>query len=93
MTDPTGKQRFLDAMADVIGQMKKQGPSVSPDRALTPAQKWEVMDRLLRAWLLRPEMRLGQLIVNAIGCHSPEIFYREDFKLVRMVEEMTGGAP
>lgn len=63
---------------------------MSPDRALTPAQKWQVMDRLLRAWLLSPEQRLGQLIVNAIGCYSPEIFHREDFKLVRMVEELVG---
>lgn len=34
-------------------------------RAVTVAQKHEIIERLLLAWIAQPEQRLGQLIVNA----------------------------
>ncbi len=66
---------------------------MSPDRALSPAQKWEVMDRLLRCWLLSHELRLGQLLENAHGLYGQDIRPEdlrlvEDYALVRQVEEM-----
>jgi hypothetical protein len=61
------------------------------DRAITPEQKREVLDRLFIIWSERrfESMRLGQLIVNAVRCYAPDVFYREDFALMRDVEGMT----
>ncbi len=44
-------------------------------RALTPTQKREVIEDILAAWLMLPELRLGQLL------HAVEevpLFYIED---------------
>ena len=38
---------------------------VIPERAWTPAEKRELLDRLLELWLRVPLQRLGQLLVNA----------------------------
>lgn len=58
------------------------------NRALTPEQKREVVERLLRAWLERPSERLGQLIVNALPtCCSNDPFYVEDFELIEALEQ------
>lgn len=54
-----------------------------PGRAETPKQKKALLDRLYRAWLLRPDERLGQLIVNSVG-RDP--FYREDEDLIAAAE-------
>ena len=53
-------------------------------RALTPAQKKEVINRLYVAWLSDPDLRLGQLIVNALP--ENRMFYIEDFELVESLE-------
>jgi hypothetical protein len=55
-------------------------------RAETDEQKKHVMDRLLDAWKKIPELRLGQLINNAIG-NEQNLFYYEDFDLVREAEQ------
>lgn len=58
-------------------------------RALTPEAKSELLGRLMLAWLTVPDLRLGQLIVNAIGRSDgadSHIFYAEDFDLLRAVE-------
>ena len=56
-------------------------------RALTPEQKRALLDQLLAAWLEAPNLRLGQLIVNAVGGrHLADIFYREDDDLLANVE-------
>lgn len=44
------------------------------ERATTPEQKREVIDRLYAAWLKVPDLRLGQFLSNAVS----EIFYVED---------------
>lgn len=58
-------------------------------RAQTPEQKREVVERLLASWLAIPELRLGQLIVNAMQAAAPfygaDLFYVEDRKLLAQV--------
>jgi uncharacterized protein YihD (DUF1040 family) len=48
-----------------------------------PARINEVLETLRAAWQLDPDLRLGQLIVNAVRPSSPcpEVFYVEDDKL------------
>ena len=64
------------------------------DRALTPDQKKAVTDALIAAWLKHPDMRLGQLLTNALSvgppAKQPSQFYVEDFELVRWVEKFDG---
>lgn len=58
-------------------------------RALTPAAKREIVERLLVAWLKVPDQRLGQLIANSFGRRygfSPDIFVTEDETLADAVE-------
>ena len=65
-------------------------------RAVTPAQKINVMRRLCRAWLREPQLRIGQFIVAAIRHGNPEytaddamrrLFYQEDGALADLVEK------
>ncbi len=56
-------------------------------RATTPEAKREVVERLLAIWLSRPEQRLGQLIENARGWYSRDLFYIEDSDLLRTLYE------
>lgn len=62
-----------------------------PKRAETPEQKQEVMDQLLQLWLKCPELRLGQLIDNAMYLNddtfTPNLFSVEDFYLIEMLEK------
>lgn len=48
----------------------------------------EVLLAIRTAWQLDPDLRLGQLIVNAVRPTSPcpEVFYIEDEKLVKGLE-------
>ena len=58
-------------------------------RALNPASKAIITQRILAAWLKTPGLRLGQLIVNAVGNGSGAdfpVFYAEDEELAVMVE-------
>ncbi len=50
-----------------------------------PARIDEVLAALRAAWVESPDLRLGQLIVNAVRpCHPcPEIFHVEDEVLLR----------
>lgn len=55
-----------------------------PGRAITPEQKQEVINRLHALWETYPELRLGQLLLNAFRFD----FYRvEDFELIEMLEQ------
>lgn len=56
-----------------------------PGRAESYEQKSDVVRRLRDQWVTRVDMRLGQLIVNAIGDRDP--FNLEDDELVRLVTE------
>jgi len=55
------------------------------NRANTPEQKKEIIDRLLVVWLSVPDLRLGQLIANVVG--TGNLFYKEDYNLMVQVED------
>lgn len=54
-------------------------------RALTPSQKREVVERILSAWERVPDLRLGQLIEQAVRARG-DLFYVEDHILVLSCE-------
>jgi hypothetical protein len=61
-------------------------------RALTPKDKKAVLDLIYKAWLMLPELRLGQLIDGALSTRPtteplPDFFYIEDEALANRVEE------
>lgn len=56
-----------------------------PGRAETYDEKAATTRVLRAAWHLAPQLRLGQLIVNAIG--DVDLFNVEDDELVRLVAE------
>jgi hypothetical protein len=72
--------RFDDATARVMNSMKPR-PSVKRDHKYMT----RVLDRLLGAWTKQPELRLGQLLVDANT--SFDIFYVEDEKLAQQTLE------
>jgi hypothetical protein len=55
-------------------------------RAWEPAMKKQILDRLEVVWDMNPDMRLGQMIANAIHDHTG-IYYVEDFELADALEE------
>jgi len=54
------------------------------NRATEDWQKRDVMEKILKVWVENPSLRLGQLILNAIG-HTDYIFITEDYELVEKV--------
>ena len=52
-----------------------------------------LLQALNRAWQANPELRLGQLIVNAAGLKEPQpgIFYVEDTQLLAGLDKLAGG--
>ena len=59
-------------------------PEYIHDRAATDREKEEVMRRLELVWKKFPSLRLGQLLVCAVN--QNDIFYPEDFEVVRKAE-------
>lgn len=57
------------------------------DRAQTPEQKRAVIEAVYAAWCASPDLRLGQLLMNALWNVSSVPFYVEDFALVRLLAE------
>lgn len=65
-------------------------------RAKTPEQKADVIARLLHAWCLNPELRLGQLVSNLSSnianggtrCFDP--YYIEDSVLAERADALAG---
>lgn len=57
-------------------------------RALTPEAKRAVVERILRAWLAKPDLRLGQLLVSSCERVTPPLplFSVEDEALAGVVE-------
>ena len=55
-------------------------------RAQTSIEKKAIVMRLFVAWISMPELRLGQLISNALGFTGTDCFYIEDEVLVERVE-------
>ena len=64
-------------------------------RALTPEAKRAVVERILRAWLAKPALRLGQLLYHAMVKHDPrcEVRAAEDEVLTSAVEAFACPAP
>jgi hypothetical protein len=58
-------------------------------RALTPAEKRAVIERIHAAWIAVPHQRLGQLIANA--CRDKFIFYTKDTTLAELCEAFAKG--
>jgi hypothetical protein len=58
------------------------------NRAETPEQKRDVIERIYAVWLLRPTERLGQMLVNCLPerC-ADDPFYIEDFELCEALEK------
>jgi hypothetical protein len=59
-------------------------------RADTHDRKADIIARLLHCWLLAPEQRLGQLIINACGVKR-DLFFVEDDYLARLAEAFVQG--
>ena len=60
-------------------------------RALTPEAKRAVVERILRAWLAKPDLRLGQMIEAARDRYAPltDLFHLEDEALAEAVEHLS----
>lgn len=56
------------------------------NRALTSMQKREIIERLYLVWVNYNQLRLGQLIENALG-DLDELYNIEDYELVEQVEK------
>lgn len=56
------------------------------DRARSEKEKEEVINRILYMWKKFPDLRLGQLIENCRLPGGTDLFFIEDYELVRMVE-------
>lgn len=55
--------------------------------AYTPEEKRRTVDALYDAWCKVPELRLGQLIVNATNAECARVFYVEDNTLAHVVKD------
>lgn len=59
-------------------------------RAQTPEQKREIIERLYTLWQAHPDLRLGQLILNAYSTDSVSvegsIYHGEDFHFINNLE-------
>jgi hypothetical protein len=55
-----------------------------------PARIDQILELLRQVWIHSPDLRLGQLIVNAVRPRepSPEVFSIEDMVLARRLERM-----
>ena len=54
-------------------------------RAKDTWQKELCIKQILSAWKENPDLRLGQLIMNAIDPKGPDLFYLEDMDLATVV--------
>jgi hypothetical protein len=55
-----------------------------------PARIPVILERLRVAWEKAPDLRLGQLIMNADMWHESSLFYIEDEYLLEAVERVVG---
>ena len=51
-----------------------------------PERIENVLNRIRRLWHVYPDLRLGQLILNAVG-PDHDLFYVEDDALMAMIED------
>ncbi len=64
-----------------------------PGRAETYEQKRAVMEKVLSYWAQYPNLRLGQLIQNAVDVRGANVFYVEDEKLVELLKAFSQAFP
>jgi hypothetical protein len=56
-------------------------------RCVTPEEKAELLEKILKIWVEHPHQRLCQLLVNS--SRGDDIFYKEDDELLRDLEQFT----
>lgn len=81
---------FVDSMTCKTcgGSGKAPSPPKVHGRAYSREERRVIVERILAAWQDAPNLRLGQLLVNATSSESArDIFYVEDEKLVEFVEK------
>ncbi len=54
---------------------------------MSPEKRKEIILRILSAWAVFPDLRLGQFLVNV--CGTRDIFYVPDEELVRLSEKFS----
>lgn len=51
------------------------------------ADRQKILDRVFSVWCENPDMRLGQLLLNALGTNGGiDLFYVEDYELAASLE-------
>ena len=60
---------------------------------MTPEQKRAVTERILAAWIERPDLRLGQTLVVAAERAKADLFFVPDSEIAEMVETTVLGPP
>ena len=60
----------------------------APDRERDPDRIQHVLRLIEVYWQDNPDLRLGQMVVNALGMKDPELFYMEDDVFVGHWEKM-----
>lgn len=68
---------------------------MSKGRAAQDADKDRVLSRLAVTWKENPELRLGQLLSNALNGKTladrdRDLFYTEDYVLIERIEQVYG---
>lgn len=64
-----------------------------PGRAETYEQKRAIMEKVLSYWAQYPNLRLGQLIQDAVDVRGGSVFYVEDEKLVELLKAFSQAFP
>lgn len=57
-----------------------------------PARIDRMLARLRAYWTANPDLRLAQIVVNAIGTLAPQVFYAEDDVVEAGIPPITPGA-
>jgi hypothetical protein len=76
----------------VTGRATGRTKYLLSSRAVSDHDKGDVLARIWAAWSEKPDLRLGQLILNAAGeAETTDIFYTEDYDLLGMIERYAKG--
>lgn len=72
-------------LQEVITQRVNRGRIEMKGRAETAEDKKAIIQRIMVAWLSKPNLRLGQLLENALPVED-DLFYMEDDVLIGHLE-------
>jgi len=50
----------------------------------------KILQRLQNVWQKHPDLRLGQIIINAMKTECTSLFYVEDECLIKLIEKLSG---